>query len=163
MSLGLLVGRFGAFLSEQPATFFDSTPSEAAFPRDLERLREHFGHHIVLLTLLSRSDGEAVIQEREVILHHCLKQAHNAGGPATTAAEAAELGDYLRDLRPTTAQLGPSIRRLERGTKEEVIAVVTAAIAVVDADGARRPREVQFLTDLRHELHALEEVEAPLA
>lgn len=156
MSLGLLVGRFAAFLNEQPATFFDSTPSEAAFPRDLERLREQFGHHIVLLTLLSRSDGEAVIQEREVILHHCLEQAHNAGGPAT-AAEAAELGDYLRDLRPVTAQLGPAIRRLEHGTKEEVIALVTAAIALVDADGARRPREIAFLTDLKRELHALEE------
>jgi len=154
MSLGLLVGRFGAFLSEQPVSFFDSTPSEAAFPRDLERLREKFGHHIVLLTLLSRSDGEAAMLEREVILHHCLEQAHNACEPAT-AAEAAELGDYLRDLRPTTAQLGPSLRRLERGTKEEVIAVVAAAIAVVDADGARRPREVVFLTDLRRELHAL--------
>ena len=158
MSLGLLVGRFAAFLNEQPATFFDSTPSEVAFPRDLERLREMFGHHIVLLTLLSRSDGEAVMQEREVILHHCLEQAHNAGEPAT-AAEAAELGDYLRDLRPTTAQLGPSIRRLEHGTKEEVIGVVTAAIAVVDADGARRPREMEFLSDLKRELHALEEAE----
>jgi len=92
MSLGLLVGRFAAFLNEQPATFFDSTPSEAAFPRDLERLREQFGHHIVLLTLLSRSDGEAVMLEREVILHHCLEQAHTAGEPAT-ASEAAELGD----------------------------------------------------------------------
>ena len=158
MSLGLLVGRFAAFLNEQPTSFFDSTPSEVAFPEDLERLREQFGHHIVLLTLLSRSDGEAVIQEREVILHHCLEQAHNAGEPAT-AAEAAELGDYLRDLRPTSAQLAPSIRRLEQGTKEEVLAVVTAAIAVVDADGTRRPREMDFLTDLRRELHALEEAE----
>jgi hypothetical protein len=154
MSLGLLVGRFSAFLNEQPATFFDSTPSEAAFPRDLERLREQFGHHIVLLTLLSRSDGQAVIQEREAILRHCLEEARKAGAPAT-ASEAAELGDYLHDLRPTTAQLGPSIRRLEDGTKEEVLAVVAAAIAVVDADGARRPREMEFLTDLKRELHAL--------
>jgi len=154
MSLGLLVGRFAAFLNEQPATFFDSTPSEAAFPQDLERLREKFGHHIVLLTLLSRSDGEAALQEREAILHHCLEEARKAGAPATVA-EAAELGDYLRDLRPTTAQLGPSIRRLERSTKEEVLAVVSTAIAVVDADGARRPREMEFLTDLKRELHAL--------
>jgi tellurite resistance protein len=134
MSLGLLVGRFGAFLNE--------------------RLREQFGHHIVLLTLLSRSDGQAVIQEREAILRHCLEEARKAGAPAT-ASEAAELGDYLHDLRPTTAQLGPSIRRLEDGTKEEVLAVVAAAIAVVDADGARRPREMEFLTDLKRELHAL--------
>lgn len=72
-----------------------------------------------------------------------------------TAKEAAELGDYLRDARPTMAQFGPAIRRLEDGSKEEVLAVVATARAVVDADGARRPREVEFLADLSRELHAL--------
>lgn len=154
MSLGLLVGRFGEFLRQQPATFFDASPSEVVFPRHLERLREMFGHHIVLLTLLSRSDGEAALQERRAILDHCLDEARKAGVPAT-AAEAAELGDYLRDLRPIMSQFDPAIRRLEEGTKEEALAVVAAAIAVVDADGARRPREIEFLADLKRELHAL--------
>ena len=94
------------------------------------------------------------MQEREVILHHCIDQARKTGLPAT-ATEAAELGDYLRDLRPVVAQFEPSPRRLEHGTKDEVLAIVAAAIAVVDADGTRRPREVEFLTDLRRELHAL--------
>src|SRR5678816_3925252 len=102
MSLGLLVGRFGAFLRERPPEQIH-WGTETPFPDQLERLREQFGHHIVLLMLLSRSDGEAVLQERDVILHHCLDQARKAGVPAT-AAEAAELGDYLRDLRPITAQ-----------------------------------------------------------
>jgi tellurite resistance protein len=153
MSLGLLVGRFGAFLREQPPQQVD-WGAEMPFPDQLDRLREQFGHHIVLLMLLSRSDGEAVVQERDVILRHCLDQARKGGGPATTS-EAAELGDYLRELRPIFAQFEPAIRRLEDCSKDEVIAVVAAAIAVVDADGARRPREVEFLTELKRELHAL--------
>ncbi len=153
MSFGLLVGRFGDFLREQPPEPIDYGPEEP-FPDQLERLREHFGHHIVLLMLLSRSDGETVPQERQVILEHCLDRARK-GGIQATAAEAAELGDYLRDLRPIMAQFEPAIRRLEEGSKDELIAVVAAAIALVDADGMRRPREVEFLTELKRELHAL--------
>jgi tellurite resistance protein len=153
MSLGLLVGRFGAFLREQPAAPVAAAP-EPAFPHALERLRERFGHHIVLLMLLSRADGETVAQEREAILHHCLEEARKAGMPAT-AAEAAELSDHLRDLRPSMTQFRPAISRLERGSKEEMIALVAAAKAVVDADGARRPREMEFLSELRRELEAL--------
>jgi len=153
MSFGLLVGRFGSFLREQPPDQVDWGP-ETPFPDQLDRLREHFGHHIVLLMLLSRSDGEVVLKEREVILHHCLDQARKAGLPPT-ASEAAELGDYLRDLRPVMAQFEPAIERLEDGSKDELLAVVAAAIALVDADGTRRPREIEFLTELKRELHAL--------
>jgi hypothetical protein len=153
MSLGLLVGRFGNFLREQPVVPTEVAP-EPAFPDQLARLREQFGHHIILLTMLSRADGEAAQQERQVILAFCLDQARKAGEPAT-AKEAAELGDYLRDLRPTMAQFDPAIRRLEESGKDDVVALVAAAKAVVDADGARRAREVEFLADLSRELEAL--------
>jgi hypothetical protein len=153
MSLGLLVGRFGNFLRELPEPP-PAPQSVAAFPDQLERLRDQFGHHIVLLMLLSRSDGEAAIQERQVILDHCLDQAKRAGMPAT-AAEAAELGDHLRDLRPMLTQLDHAIARLEEGSKEEVIAVVHTAMAVIDADGVRRERELEFLRDLKRELEVL--------
>jgi tellurite resistance protein len=153
MSLGLLVGRFGNFLLEQPVVPTEAWP-EPSFPGELERLRGQFGHHLVLLMLLSRADGEAALQERQVILDFYLAESRKAGKPAT-ATEAAELGDYLRDLRPTTAQFGPAIRRLEDAEKDEVVALVAAAIAVVDADGARRAREVEFLAELSRELHAL--------
>lgn len=154
MSLSLLVVRFGEFLSRQPATFFDATPSQAAFSGELNRLREEFGHHILLLSLLARSDGEAACLERQLILQHCLDEASNAGVPAT-AAEAAELGDYLRDLKPAMTEFLPAIGRLENGSKAEVMALVATARAIVDADGERRPREVQFLADLTRELDAL--------
>lgn len=153
MSLGLLVGRFGSYLLEQPVVLTEVEP-EHDFPDQLERLREAFGHEIVLLTMLSRADGEAVAQERQVILEFCLERARKAGKPAT-AGEVAELGDYIRDLRPSMAQFDPAIRRLEESGKDEVVALVAAAKAVVDADGARREREIEFLDDLSRELHAL--------
>jgi len=153
MSLGLLVGRFGNFLREQPVVPTE-VAAEPGFPDQLERLRGAFGHHIILLTMLSRADGEAAAQERQVILEFCLDQARKAGKPAT-AKEAAELGDYVRDLRPSFAQFGPAIRRLEESGKDDVLALVAAAQAVVDADGARRAREVEFLAELSQELRAL--------
>ena len=153
MSLGLLVGRFGSFLLEQPVVPTEVEP-EHVYPDQLGRLREAFGHEIVLLTMLSRADGEAVAQERQVILEFCLERARKAGNPAT-AGEVAELGDYIRDLRPSMAQFDPAIRRLEESGKEEVVALVAAAKAVIDADGARRAREIEFLDDLSRELHAL--------
>ena len=73
--------------------------------------------------MLSRADGDAAPQERQVILDFCLERARKAGTPAT-AMEAAELGDYLRDLRPTMAQFDPAIRRLEESGKDEVLALV---------------------------------------
>ena len=115
MSLGLLVGRFGAFLREQPVVPTEIGP-EHNYPRQLERLRGQFGHDMILLTMLSRADGEAAPQERQVILRLCLERARKAGTPAT-AMEAAELGDYLRDLRPTMAQFDPAIRRLEHSAR----------------------------------------------
>ena len=153
MSLGLLVGRFGNFLREQQVVPM-VIAAEPNFPEQLERLRGQFGHDMILLTMLSRADGEAAPQERQVILEFCLDRARKAGTPAT-AKEAAELGDYLRDLRPTMAQFDPAIRRLEHSGKDEVLALVAAAKAVVDADGTRRAREVEFLADLSRELHAL--------
>jgi len=122
MSLGLLVGRFGSFLLEQPVVPTEVGPV-VAFPDQLERLRGQSGHHIVLLTMLSRADGEAALQERQVILEFCLDRARRAGKPAT-AKEAAEFGDYLRDLRPSLAQFGPAIRCLEDTEKDEVVALV---------------------------------------
>ena len=161
MSLGLLVGRFGDFLREQPVVPTEIGP-EHNFPMQLERLRGQFGHDMILLTMLSRADGEAAPQERQVIFEFCLERARKAGTPAT-AMEAAELGDYLRDLRPTMAQFDPAIRRLEECGKDEVLALVAAAKAVVDADGARRAQEAEFLADLSRELHALEALDAPLS
>ena len=83
----------------------------------------------------------------QVILRHCLERARE-GGHAGDGIEAAELGDYLRDLRPTLAQFDPAIRRLDDAVKDEVLALVAAAMP----GGCRRrsgvPRKSEFLADL---------------
>jgi hypothetical protein len=153
MSLGVLVGRFGEFVSEQMPESQPPMPEEP-FPADLTHIREAFGHHLVPLMLLARSDGETALSEREVVLHYCLARADEAG-LNLTPAETAALSDYLRDFRPTRMQLGPALKRLEHDSKADIAALVAAAQAVVDADGERRPREMQFLDELNRDLAAL--------
>jgi len=154
MSLGLLVGRFGNFLRERPQPPPTVTPAPA-FPETLSRLRGQFGHHIVLLGLLSRADGDPAPVEREVIFKHCIDRAQKSG-LSLTANDAAELGDYLRDLRPARTQLDHALKELERDPKDEIVALVEAAIALIDADGVRRPEEQKFLAELTADLESLE-------
>jgi tellurite resistance protein len=154
MSLGLLVGRFGEFLSEPAPPAPKNPPAPVSFPADLTRLRDAFNHHIIPLALLARSDGEAVMPERLVILRYCQKRAKNADA-ALTLDEVAALGDYLRDFKPTRGQLASAIKRLEHDSKADIADLIAAAQGVVDADGERRPREVQFLAELSRDLAAL--------
>jgi len=154
MSLGLLVGRFGMFLQE----FVPPEPNLAAahesFPSDLIRVREAFNHHLIPLVLLARSDGEAVTPERQVILRYCQKRAKDAD-ITLTLDETAALSDYLRDFKPTRAQLSSAIKRFEHDSKADIAALLATAQSVVEADGEIRPREVRFLAELNRDLATL--------
>jgi tellurite resistance protein len=154
MSLGLLVGRFGDFVGELAPPEQQDTASEDRFPAGLGRVRETFGHHIVPLLLLAKSDGEIALVEREAILSYCVVLSKSAGVPLT-ALERAALSDYLREFRPTQAQLKPALKRLHHENKDGILALVEAAHAVVDADGICRMSEVEFLTALKKDLQAL--------
>jgi tellurite resistance protein len=154
MSLGILVGRFAAFVSERAPAGAPVVMPEENFSADLTHIRDALNHHIVPLLLLARADGESAMAEREAILRYCVARA-NAGGLTLTMAEKAALSDYLRDFRPSLMQLPAALKRVEHESKEDVAALLDAAKAVVDADGERRPREVQFLDELRRDLEAL--------
>ncbi|HEY4263672.1 MAG TPA: hypothetical protein VGM72_00010 [Micropepsaceae bacterium] len=156
MSLGLLVGRFASFVSEQPL------PPEPAgivedFPSDLMRSRDAFGHHLVTLLLIARCDGECAVQEREVILDHCLDRA-KLSGLELSLMEKTALSDYLHAFRPSRAQFGPALKRLHHDSHGDIVSLVAAAQRVVDADGVRRPREIKFLEDLSRDLACLDAI-----
>ena len=153
MTLGLLVGRFGEFLYEQHDAL---TEPEQAPPSvdDLARIRESFGHHLVMLTLLSRADGESAPSERYVMFDYCVTRSRKMG-LEPTEVEAAALRNLLVDYRPPRSQLDVAIRRLSREPKDDIAALLDAAVAMVDADGVRRPSELQFLQELRLDLDAL--------
>jgi tellurite resistance protein len=153
MTLGLLVGRFGEFLYQQ----HDEMPEPEQAPPsadDLERIRECCGHHLVMLTLLSRADGESAPSERDVIFDYCVARCRKKGLEAMES-EAAALRNLLVDYKPARFQLDLAIRRLSHEPKEDIAALLDAAVAVVDADGVRRPSELQFLQELRLDLDAL--------
>ena len=156
MSFGLLVGRFANFVDEQPMPPEPAGPSDN-FPNDLMRGRDAFGHHLVALLLIARCDGECAVEEREIILDHCLDRA-KISGLELSLMEKAALNDYLRAFRPSRAQFGPALKRLHHDSHGDIVSLVAAAQRVVDADGIRRPREVKFLEELSRDLAHLNAV-----
>ena len=150
MALGILVGRFGPFVRERhdPPTLMDG-PSPA-FSEDLQGLHRDYAHHIIPLSLLSRSDGDFAAAEQKVIVDHCLALARAAGHPASDK-EAAALAKYVACFRPTLMQLDPALHRLEHEPRERVTAFLGAVQGVIEADGVTKPEEAHFLSNLKEE------------
>jgi uncharacterized membrane protein YebE (DUF533 family) len=153
MSLGLLVGRFGSFVRETHVPQADSTPLPP-FPDSLNHLREAVGHHLIPLVLIARSDGDFEQREREVIVTHCVTFARSRG-LELDGAGTIEFVEYIESYRPNLVQLDPALTRLERGSHDEMVALVAAARAVIEADGVVRPEETRFLDQLNEELGRL--------
>ena len=153
MTLGLLVGRFGTFIRETH-TPMPEPPREAAFPSQLNRLREKVAHHMIPLVLIARSDREFLDSERAVIVAHCLLVAEKAG-IALDGTEAEPLGEYVDDFHPSLVQLEPVLQRLGRCPHAELAELLNAAQAVIAADGKVAPEEAKLLSGLQAELAAL--------
>jgi tellurite resistance protein len=153
MSLGLLVGRFGALVRENHIPPPRQMP-EADFPEALNHLRDSIGYHLIPLVLLARADREFLDSEREVIVSHCLAIASEHGLQAA-APEEALLRQYIGELRPSLVQLDPALHRLAHSGTEEVAALLKAAQAVTEADGQVSPEETRLFADFLEELGAL--------
>lgn len=147
MALGALIDHFGQFVRDRHDPL-PAAPSPAAeFPPGLADLHRNFGHHIILLGLLARADGEFAPAERAVIVGHCLALANRAG-PVSDGARAA-LEDYAGCFRPALVQLDPALRRLSHDPPADVAALLGAAQALIEGDGVTRPEETRFLEGLK--------------
>ena len=151
MTLGILVQNFGSFVRERhdPPAAMDTAPAPA-FSEDLAGLHRDYAHHIIPLSLLARSDGDAAQAEQNVIVEHCVTLARLAGKPASDSERGA-LARYIGKFRPTLMQLTPALHRLEHEPHEQVDALLLAAKAVIEADGVVKPDETRFLDSLRQE------------
>jgi hypothetical protein len=157
MSLDLLVSRFDTFIREShPTQDRDNPggPAGEAFPDELAHLREAVSHHLIPLVLLARADREFSPLERDVIVAHCSKVASRQG-LEIGGAHTAILSDYISSFAPTTAQLNPALHRLARCSHDEIVELVGAAKAVVEADGLHRVPEVKFFEALSNDLASL--------
>jgi hypothetical protein len=153
MSLGLLVGRFGTFIRETHTPPVDSPPV-TPFPDSLNRIREAVGHHLIPLVLVARSDAEFDGRERDVIVTHCVTLARSQG-LEFDGSDTISFVDYIETYRPSLMQLEPALKRLEHGNRDEMLALVAAVRAVIEADGVIRPEETRFLDELNRELERL--------
>ena len=149
-NLTVLIDHFVAFLREQQKP--QNLSSVGASPEGLERVFDTFGHHLAVLMLLAKSDDKIAGAEREVVLRHCVERAQKAG-LAMTPEETAALDRYLHHFRPSEMQFMPAIERLKHDSKDDLAWLVTAAHAVVEADGIVRLQEALYLSSLLRELH----------
>ena len=122
-------------------------------PEGLERVFDSFGHHLVALALVARSDDKVAGEEREVILGHCKSRALLAGLEMTPQEEHL-LEDYLRHFLPMLKQLIPALDQLKHDTKAEIADLISAAHTLVEADGAVRLQEVTYLASLQDSLRS---------
>lgn len=146
MALGALIDHFGQFVRERHDPL-PAAPAPAEFPPELAELHRNFGHHVILLGLLARSDGEFAPAERNIIVGHCLQLAVRAGPVSEETREA--LDAYVGCFRPSLVQLDPALHRLRHDPPGDVAALIAAAQALIAADGVARPEEARFLEGLK--------------
>jgi hypothetical protein len=154
MSLGLLVGRFGTFVRETHGAIVVSDEPALPFPDELNHLRHAIAHHLIPLTLLARCDGDFARQERNVIVAYCATVAGRKG-IAMDEPHTSLLTQYVAGFRPSLMQLDRALALLAESSRAELLELVEAARAVVDADGIARDEEKRFLATLGEELRRL--------
>lgn len=147
-----LVERLTTFLRAQAHT--EPPPPIAAAPDDLAPVLDALGHHIVVLTLVARSDNNILDKEREVIFDYCVRRAEQIGRPLTAGGKQA-LTDYLSSFYPQLVLLENALERLKYDSKDSLEALLEAAHDVIGADHIYRVDEVAFLLSLRDDLAAL--------
>ena len=147
MAMGLLVGHLGDLVRTRRGSVEEpSAPPSQGFSPALHQLRERLGHHLVLLALMARIDGDYADSERQVIVDYCAKLA------SLNADERAMLNDYLRSSRPSLVQLDPALRQLEAEDAGSIAGLMDAAERLIRADGRLDPAELRLLERMRHEL-----------
>lgn len=120
-------------------------------PVSLVRIRPHFTHHMMVLAHLGRSDGDFCLDEQGIVLDHCLKLASD-GGASVSESEERALRRYLKTLKPKKLFLTRAMRALESDTPERIMALLTAADWVINADGLRHRDEQSFFRLLQMQL-----------
>jgi tellurite resistance protein len=150
MSYGSLVQRFGSFVRERHESYSDSV-APSPFPDALQAEREIISHHLIVLSLLARSDGEFADSEQRAIVAHCLSLLERIG-VKPSASDRATLENYVAVFRPSLIQLDPALKRLEKDSPLAIASLLCAARKVMEADGESDPAEVKLLDELRAEL-----------
>src|ERR1700722_8804285 len=148
-----LVGRFGTFVRESYVAVVVDEPA-SPFLYELNHMRHAIAHHLIPLSLLARCDGDFAPQERGVIVAHCVTVAGRRR-IEMDLPKTALLAEYVAEFRRSLLQLDPAIARLAESSHAELLELVEAAHAVVDADGVTRDEEKRFLMTLGAELRAL--------
>lgn len=154
MSVDAVVARMGDFLRERAAPDEAAAEAEGGFSANLGRIRGEMNHFLIPLVLLAHADGESVAKEHEVIAGYCLQRLEIEGITVTPEERAAFLA-YIRSYKPTRMQLAFAVKKLAAEPKADLLGLVAAAKAVVEADDTEQEGEKRFFDNIERELAAL--------
>jgi hypothetical protein len=151
-SLAILIDKLVAFLlaRQKLNTGIDAGES----PNGLARVFDSFGHHLVPLMLLARADDDLAASERDMIVDYCEGRARQSGF-VLTPDERTALQNHVRRIHLLPMQLAPAVERLKHDSKADIAALLSAAHALVEADGVVRMQETSFLLSLQDDLNPL--------
>lgn len=145
----LFSGRFGQYVRDRHEPCEEPIAPEAVYPLAQET-REILTPHLIPLALLARADGSVAETEQNVMFDHAMAVLAAAGHPVAEA-DGAKLRDLIAGFRPTLLQLDPALHRLDRESTGSKIAFLTAARAIVLADGRVDAAEARLLDELKLE------------
>jgi hypothetical protein len=145
----MFAGRFGQYVRDRHEPRIAQDPVEIPYPLPQET-RDVIAHHLIPLGLLARADGDIAAAEQKAMLDHAVAMLAKNGHPVSDA-QMGKLKDYIAGFRPSLMQLDPALHRLEREDADTKIAFLSAARAVVMADGKVDAAEARLLDELKLE------------
>lgn len=105
----------------------------------------------VVLAALSHSDGLMHPSEVDVAVSHC-ERASAKKKLYVTEATLASLNAYVRRLHPTVRDVQRATEGLYSATPDEILALLTSAVALIDADRVRHPAELRLINEFAKDL-----------
>ncbi|APH71418.1 tellurite resistance TerB family protein [Aquibium oceanicum] len=105
----------------------------------------------VLLTAMSRCDGQMAASEIEVMVAYLAKVAEREGS-LLHDAEIGKLRQYLSRLRPTPRSIAGAVADATGFEPGRLKHLILAAARVMDADERRHPQEIRLLNIVSREL-----------
>ncbi len=148
MSFEAVISSFRAFVRSFYPRAKPEGP-EVPFPFRLEAVRAAIEHHLVPLIIVARSDRELLTSERDVIVDHCRLILRQHRDRLLSAAEIAELEEYVERFSPNLSQLDAALHKFETEGRDEFANLLATADRVITADDIVREEERKQLAEIK--------------
>ena len=141
-----------AFLQEMLGMAPQAARAREAAGSRWPRVREIIAPDAVLLSAMCAADGTISAAEAEQATVYLARVAERALADMLSPDEIGSVETYLRRLRPGYDAIARAIDRLRGRGRDDILALLRAAVSIMDADGRRHPEEIALVNTIAEEL-----------